>query len=203
MRLQKLEEKKKFLLSEDRPNKDDYTTKMQERIKFIRSEKQQYKQKKALNTQKSVLQAIERKNKIKEENQLGKQRILEFYNQKREKFRADYMVEMTKEEMIKNKKEHEISKMEKLEMDLISKLQSSQIQQKNAYQELQNALTLPAKEFERKYLIEGESEGLFDSPKKEENEVLNGVEGDGSREEEVHDGGEKEDTEKDNKTTKE
>ena len=52
----------------------------------------------------------------------------------------------------------QIMKMEKLEMDLISKLQSSQVMQKNAYEELENALTLPAKEFEKKYISNNPNE---------------------------------------------
>ncbi len=70
------------------------------------------------------------------------------------------------EERIKRKKEADILKMEKLEMDLISKLQSSQLRQKNAYEELESALTLPAKEFEQKYLA-GESSEPMNGMQKE------------------------------------
>ena len=83
--------------------------------------------------------ALERKELIKSQNAQGKLKIQEFFEKKREKFKEEYEMEMKDEEKTKHRKEMEIMKMEKLEMDLISKLQSSQVMQKNAYEELENA----------------------------------------------------------------
>ena len=44
--------------------------------------------------------------------------------------------------------------MEKLEAELITKLQKSQALRENAFEKLENALTMPASEFAKKYLDE-------------------------------------------------
>lgn len=121
---------------------------------MIKQEKEQYRKKKCLLQQQSLNHVLASKNRVKESKIQGKMKIQDFFNQKKEKFKNNYIHEMTEEENIKKRKENEILKMEKLEMDLISKLQSSQIMQKNAYEELQSALTLPAKEFEKRFLSE-------------------------------------------------
>lgn len=59
---------------------------------------------------------------------------------------------MAEEEQIKQNKELEVLNMEKLEMELIKKLQHTQMLQKAAYEELEVALAEEPQEYEKKYL---------------------------------------------------
>lgn len=61
---------------------------------------------------------------------------------------------------VTKKKEKEVMQMEMIEMELIKKLQNTQNIQKNAYQELENALAQPSAFFQnqRKKSVEKEGE---------------------------------------------
>lgn len=130
-----------------------------DRIAKIKQEKRVFAKKRALNAQIFEKRVFEKKTRISEEKALGRAKIREFYEKKREKFKEMQENEMVFEEKRKGFKEREIQQMEKLEIDLILKLQASQEFQRNAYEELEQALTLPAKQWEKLYFIK-ESESL-------------------------------------------
>ena len=58
--------------------------------------------------------------------------------------KADQDRRMSEEEAVIRNKEQEVMQMEMLEMELIKKLQNTQAIQKQAYAELENALSKPA-----------------------------------------------------------
>lgn len=89
---------------------------------------------------------------IKEQEEISQLRKKEFMEAKIRQYRMDHERKMAEEEAIKQKKELEVLNMEKLEMELIRKLQHTQLLQKAAYEELESALAQGPEEFERKYL---------------------------------------------------
>lgn len=74
-------------------------------------------------------------------------------------FRMEHERKLAEEEQIKQNKELEVLNMEKLEMELIKKLQHTQMLQKAAYEELEVALAEEPQEYEKKYL---NGEGEYD-----------------------------------------
>lgn len=143
----------KTTIEEKNNRKEAYNNMRKDRVDKIKEDKKLYQKKKLLNLKQIERKALEKKEMIKAQNIQGRLKIKEFFEKKKEKFQEEYQLEMTGEERMKFRKEMEILKMEKLEMDLITKLQSSQVLQKNAYEELENALMLPARDFEKKYII--------------------------------------------------
>lgn len=93
---------------------------------------------------------METENKVK--NQFGrsnkdaaktKAQIDEINRQKQ--VRQSYINRTTDEDKARAAKEREVEEMEKMEMELIKKLQNTQAIQKDAYQQLENALKTPQK----------------------------------------------------------
>jgi hypothetical protein len=88
---------------------------------------------------------------ISEQKMIAELRKKEFVENKIMKFRMDHEKKMAEEESVKHKKELEVLNMEKLEMELIRKLQHTQLLQKAAYEELETALAQPTDEYTKKY----------------------------------------------------
>ncbi len=88
---------------------------------------------------------------IKEQEEISNLRKKEFMEAKIRQYRMDHERKMAEEEQSKQKKELEVLNMEKLEMELIRKLQHTQLLQKAAYEELESALANAPEEYERKY----------------------------------------------------
>jgi len=66
--------------------------------------------------------------------------------------KMEHNTRVMEEEKIKNEKEMEVLNMEQLEMELIRKLQQTQLLQKSAYEELETALSHPPGEYAKKFL---------------------------------------------------
>jgi len=63
----------------------------------------------------------------------------------------EYQQKIRLEDEIKSRREVEILEMERLELDLLKKLRNTQVAQKSAFEELENALHLPVTEYENLY----------------------------------------------------
>lgn len=68
----------------------------------------------------------------------------EFVRRKQLETKAEIDKRMAEEEAVIRSKEQEVMQMEMLEMELIKKLQNTQAIQKQAYAELENALSKPS-----------------------------------------------------------
>ena len=92
---------------------------------------------------------MEQENKMK--NQIGLQSkrlaMMKIEEEKRRKAmaaRRDHEERCAEEEALRNIKMDEVAQMEKLEMELIKRLQNTQAIQKEAYLELEKALSQPS-----------------------------------------------------------
>jgi hypothetical protein len=83
---------------------------------------------------------IERGNLIKQKKEEAKRRLEEDRLAQLEKFREDYEARTAQEEMLRARTDALVAKMEKEEMELIQRLQNTQTVQRNAYEELEQAL---------------------------------------------------------------
>lgn len=81
-----------------------------------------------------------RKNVVKRDRQMGKMKIIEFQQKKNAIGREMYWQKIAENEKIKNEKIKELSAMEALEIQLIKKLENTQILNEHANNELQNLL---------------------------------------------------------------
>jgi hypothetical protein len=82
----------------------------------------------------------ERMNLIKQKKEEAKRRLEEDRLNQLEKFREDYEARTAQEEMLRARTDALVAKMEKEEMELIQRLQNTQTVQRNAYEELEQAL---------------------------------------------------------------
>lgn len=165
-RIEDPEKNREFQTTQRKEKFEGFKKMREERYNEIRNLKNSQKKKLEQQNNNSLRDNMYRHNKILEDKEKAKERIREMNERKLSEIRQMRLKVYMDEEKIKRKKEADILKMEKLEMELISKLQSSQLRQKNAYEELESALTLPAKEFEQKYLA-GESEEQLNKDLKE------------------------------------
>merc|ERR1719226_151985 len=83
---------------------------------------------------------IERSNMIKQKKEEAKRKLEENRLLQLEKFREDYEARTAQEELLRARTDALVAKMEKEEMELIQRLQNTQTVQRNAYEELENAL---------------------------------------------------------------
>merc|ERR1712217_984272 len=83
---------------------------------------------------------MERSNMIKQKKEEAKRRLEEDRLAQLEKFREDYEARAAQEELLRARTDALVAKMEKEEMELIQRLQNTQTVQRNAYEELENAL---------------------------------------------------------------
>lgn len=90
-------------------------------------------------------------NFIKTQKTVGGMRIEEFRSSKILYGKRIYEDKIQEENKKSMKSEDEILEMEKMEIELIRKLQESQLMQKNIYEELEGVLTLPLLEYEGKF----------------------------------------------------
>ena len=81
---------------------------------------------------------------VKDQLRLGELKKHEYEKQKHDAARKEFEDRINKEIRLKKQKEKEVMQMEMIEMELIKKLQNTQNIQKNAYQELENALAQPS-----------------------------------------------------------
>lgn len=77
---------------------------------------------------------------LKERKEMAKRKMEEDRLAQLEKFREDYDARTAQEELLRARTEALVAKMEKEEMELIQRLQHTQTVQRNAYEELENAL---------------------------------------------------------------
>merc|ERR1719183_866507 len=82
----------------------------------------------------------ERGNLIKQKKEEAKRRLEEERLAQLEKFREDYEARTAQEELLRSRTDALVAKMEKEEMELIQRLQNTQTVQRNAYEELEQAL---------------------------------------------------------------
>merc|ERR1711957_314424 len=82
----------------------------------------------------------ERGNIIKQRKDEAKRRLEEDRLAQLEKFREDYEARTAQEELLRSRTDALVARMEKEEMELIQRLQNTQTVQRNAYEELENAL---------------------------------------------------------------
>jgi hypothetical protein len=78
---------------------------------------------------------------IKQQERIAQLKKEEFVRRKQLETKADTDKRMAEEEAMIRAKEQEVMQMEMLEMELIKKLQNTQAIQKQAYAELENALS--------------------------------------------------------------
>jgi len=83
---------------------------------------------------------MERGNLIKQKKEEAKRRLEEDRLAQLEKFREDYEARTAQEELLRSRTDALVAKMEKEEMELIQRLQNTQTVQRNAYEELEQAL---------------------------------------------------------------
>lgn len=88
---------------------------------------------------------------IKTQKSVGGMRIEEFRSSKLLYGKRIYEDKIQEENKKAKKSEEEILEMEKMEIELIRKLQESQLLQKNIYEELEGVLTLPLLEYEGRF----------------------------------------------------
>lgn len=93
-------------------------------------------------------------NEIMAQKIMAEQRKKEMMEQKMRFFKMQYEQRLREEEEAKAKRELEVLNMEKLEMELIKKLQHTQMIQKSAYEELETALANNPEEFAKKYGVQ-------------------------------------------------
>merc|ERR1712179_32580 len=77
---------------------------------------------------------------IKQNKEEAKRKLEENRLAQLEKFREDYEARAAQEELLRARTDALVAKMEKEEMELIQRLQNTQNSQRNAYDELENAL---------------------------------------------------------------
>jgi len=82
----------------------------------------------------------DRSNMIKQRKEEAKRKLEEDRLAQLEKFREDYEARAAQEELLRARTDALVAKMEKEEMELIQRLQNTQTVQRNAYEELENAL---------------------------------------------------------------
>ena len=81
---------------------------------------------------------------VKEQLLMAERKRKELEIQRLEKARKEFEDRIRRELRLTKQKEKEVMQMEMIEMELIKKLQNTQNIQKNAYQELENALAQPS-----------------------------------------------------------
>lgn len=83
---------------------------------------------------------VDRGAQIKQQKLEAKRKLEIERQQKLEQFHNDYEARTAEEDMLRERTQALVAQMEKEEMELIQKLQNTQTVQRNAYEELENAL---------------------------------------------------------------
>merc|ERR1711945_16317 len=83
---------------------------------------------------------VDRSAYIKQKKEDARRRLEEERLAQLDKFREDYEARIAQEELLRQRTDALVAKMEKEEMELIQRLQNTQSVQRNAYEELENAL---------------------------------------------------------------
>jgi hypothetical protein len=121
----------------------------------IRRQKEKNAAKKKEYQTKILIENQTKHNSIRQQETIGNLRKKEYLESKMERFRMEQDRKVIQEEEFKHRKEMEVLNMEKLEMELIKKLQHTQLLQKAAYEELETALANPVDDYAKKYGNEG------------------------------------------------
>lgn len=95
---------------------------------------------KAIAQKTDVEQARLRAQMIKDSKNQSRARLEQERKARADKFQSDYDARITQEQMMQSKTESIVAQMEKEEMDLISRLQNTQMMQREAYKELEEAI---------------------------------------------------------------
>ena len=97
---------------------------------------------------------VEKAKKIQKLEAMTVQKLKKLNIEKLEVFKHRYVQDMTQEEKFKMKREEEILHLEKLELEYVTKLQQTQLMQRVAMEDLEDALSLPLEECAKKFIPE-------------------------------------------------
>jgi hypothetical protein len=84
---------------------------------------------------------LTKKNKVKEQYKVVEEKKRKLLEDRMEKYKLENLKKAEMENMIRRQKEENLCRLEKLEMDLIQRLQNTQLLQRNAYEDLETALS--------------------------------------------------------------
>eukprot|EP00743_Colponemidia_sp_Colp-15_P000962 GILK01001061.1.p1 GENE.GILK01001061.1~~GILK01001061.1.p1 ORF type:complete len:252 (-),score=71.01 GILK01001061.1:936-1691(-) len=105
-----------------------------------RSESRMLQQRKDMEREESVRKNVQKSSEIRTKELQLRQKAEEERRARLEKGRMEYEERVRQEEQERQRREALIAKMEREEMELIQKLQNTQMIQRSAYEELENAL---------------------------------------------------------------
>jgi len=89
---------------------------------------------------------IDRSNYIKQKKEEARRKLEEERLAQLDKYREDYEARIAQEELLRQRTDSLVANMEREEMELIQRLQNTQTVQRNAYEELENALGTSAQQ---------------------------------------------------------
>ena len=146
---QMVQEENQKKINHMRAQRDMERQKIQEAIYLSKKEEvkqQKYiqvanKQRKHVFYSQAAQDAAAKNQMIKQQERIAQLKKEEFIRRKQMEAKIDQEKKMAEEEAVIRQKEQEVMQMEMLEMELIKKLQNTQAIQKQAYAELENALS--------------------------------------------------------------
>ena len=121
-------------------NKYRFDQAMQE-IKSIKVHKQNNLKTLEFKRFEELNQKIKSKNKIKEQQREAEEKRKRMAQEKMEKTKLELLNKAKQEDSIRMMKQDYVSRLEQQELELIQRLQNTQILQKNAYEDLESALS--------------------------------------------------------------
>lgn len=133
-------------------NKETFETMKLANVRSIKESKAANEKKIDLKRQTQVTMYREKNESVRLQREQRLQKIQDFQREKQEAIKREILLKTQKEDKTKVHKQNELKRMELLEMDIIQRLQSTQIMQKHAYEELESALLLNTNDFYSKYL---------------------------------------------------
>lgn len=156
---QRKREEARRMQSDLESHKTEENRKIRERMKEIKDQANQYRHHKAFKdvqslkkTKQDYQRAIEiqrteelaekisLKNSIKGQLKEAEERKRRLAEEKREKARKENEKKIQEETKMRREREEEVARMEQEELELIQRLQNTQLLQKSAYEDLENAL---------------------------------------------------------------
>jgi hypothetical protein len=84
---------------------------------------------------------VSKKNRVKEQYRSVEEKKRKVLEDKMEKYKLENLKKAELENQMRRQKEENLLRLEKLEMDLIQRLQNTQLLQRNAYEDLETALS--------------------------------------------------------------
>ena len=87
-----------------------------------------------------LAEKIQLKQQIKSQQKEAEEKRKKLFEEKREKARLENERRIEEENRLRREREEEVARMEQEELELIQRLQNTQLLQKSAYEDLENAL---------------------------------------------------------------